>query len=71
MAHQQHRAAIFGKGFLQQVEGFEIEIVEIAASEAGIDLSSMTVDQLKTFAKDSGLKGYSKLKKSQLVEMLG
>ena len=27
MARQQHRAAIFGKGFLQQVEGFEIEIV--------------------------------------------
>ena len=53
---------------------FEIELMEIAEAtepEVSIDLSSMTVDHLKTFAKDSGLKGYSKLKKSQLVEMLG
>lgn len=57
---------------------FEIELVEIGVNTAqaedetfAVDLSSMTVDQLKTFAKDSGLKGYSKLKKSQLIEMLG
>jgi len=63
---------------------FEIEVVDINPddevdkpledypdeSEESIDMSSMTVDQLKTFAKDSGFKGYSKLKKSQLIEML-
>jgi len=53
---------------------FEIELMEIGETtvpEVDIDLSSMTVDQLKTFAKDSGVTGYSKLKKSQLVELLG
>jgi|APSaa5957512622_1039677.scaffolds.fasta_scaffold45759_2 peptidylprolyl isomerase len=56
---------------------FEIEVVDINPDDddaEGIkgtfDLSNMTVDQLKAMAKDSGAKGYSKLKKSQLIELL-
>ena len=35
-----------------------------------IDYSSKTVVQLKTIAKERGLKGYSSLKKSELVNLL-
>lgn len=34
------------------------------------DLERVTIAELKTMAKDLGLRGYSKLKKDQLVEAL-
>jgi len=46
---------------------FEIEMVEI---EGGTDFATLKVAELKALAKEHGFKGYSTLKKSQLVELL-
>ena len=35
-----------------------------------VDYGTKTVVQLKTIAKDRGLKGYSSLKKAELIELL-
>ena len=35
-----------------------------------VDLDSMTLADLKAMAKEKGLKGYSTLKKSELIELL-
>jgi small subunit ribosomal protein S2 len=38
--------------------------------EAGTDLSKMTLAQLKTMAKEKGIKGYSTKKKAEIIEMI-
>jgi len=38
--------------------------------EAGKDFASMTVAELKAAAKDAGIKGYTSLKKAELIEVL-
>ncbi|MGI6329275.1 MAG: Rho termination factor N-terminal domain-containing protein [Bacilli bacterium] len=38
--------------------------------EEVIDLSSLTVLELKEMAKEKGLVGYSKLKKQELIDVL-
>jgi hypothetical protein len=47
------------------------ELSTIAAvTTPSVDYSTKTVVQLKTIAKDRGLKGYSSLKKAELIELL-
>ena len=41
-----------------------------AKKEEKVDLSSKTLTELKEIAKERGIKGYSKLKKEELLEVL-
>jgi hypothetical protein len=46
------------------------DIEEITNRMSKIDLNTMKVSQLKRMCKNNGIKGYSKLKKNKLVELL-
>tara|TARA_R110002051_G_scaffold237965_1_gene298795 strand:+ start:286 stop:525 length:240 start_codon:yes stop_codon:yes gene_type:complete len=46
------------------------EEVEFTTTTTTVDYSGKTVVQLKTIAKERGLKGYSSLKKAALIELL-
>lgn len=42
----------------------------VAAQSSDLDLSSMKVPELKALAKERGIKGYYKLKKADLLDIL-
>ena len=46
-------------------------IVEDVEAPRVLDYSSMTLAELKAIAKNSGLEGYSRLSKSELIKKLG
>ena len=47
------------------------EVKEVVKEEKeAVDYSSMTLADLKTMAKDAGVKGYSAMKKAELIEVL-
>ncbi len=46
------------------------EVVEAAEVEEDIDLSKKTLAELKAMAKASGIKGYSTMKKAEIIEAL-
>ena len=46
------------------------DIEEITKQMSKIDLNSMKVSQLKRMCKENGIKGYSKKKKIELIELL-
>jgi peptidylprolyl isomerase len=53
---------------------FNVEVVEIyttASSAAATMLEGLKVAELRAVAKERGLKGYTKLKKAELLELLG
>ena len=46
------------------------EVKEVEKTETTEDLSSKTLSELKAIAKDKGLKGYSTMKKDELLNAL-
>jgi len=49
---------------------FEIEVVKIGSSKNTGTLGNHTVKELRAFAKERGIKGFSTMKKAQLIETL-
>ena len=46
------------------------EVVEETTNEESLDLSAKTLTELKTMAKEAGIKGYSAMKKDELIASL-
>ena len=49
---------------------FEIELINKATAKKTIDYSALTLKELKLHAKKSGARGYSKMRKAELIDLL-
>ena len=49
---------------------FEIEVVNFSVVKPDIDFSTMTLKELKAHAKEAGVKGYSKMKKADIIILI-
>jgi len=49
---------------------FQIEMVQIESNESTTDFNKFTVKELRALAKNQGLKGFSTMKKAELIEIL-
>ena len=54
----------------QLMEALGISTNNTEEIQVTVDYGSQTVTELKAIAKERGLKGYSSLKKAQLIELL-
>jgi hypothetical protein len=48
----------------------EVEGTPTTSTTSAVDISTLKVTELKTLAKERGLKGYSTLKKTELIDLL-
>ena len=55
---------------VEEVKEEVVEVKEEVVEEKSDDLSSLTLAELKAMAKENGIKGYSAMKKNDLVEAL-
>ena len=59
-----------GKDLTFEIELIEIETDSATSSAAAIMLEGLKVPELRAVAKERGLKGYAKLKKAELLDLL-
>ena len=48
----------------------EVEVTSATSTSSAPDLSTLKVTELKALAKEQGHKGYSTLKKTELIDLL-
>ena len=64
------KAAAKPKAAAKKTEDKVEEVVAKVETKTSNDMSSNTVAELKAMAKDKGIKGYTSMKKAELIEAL-
>jgi FKBP-type peptidyl-prolyl cis-trans isomerase 2 len=60
-----------GKELTFNIEVVEVQTLTTASSATVTMLEGLKVPELRAVAKERGLKGYTKLKKAELLDLLG